>query len=124
MEENEWETFFVQEAAKALAIKSKISNTDYEINRMVYELYGLTEEEIRIVEGTNLKAIVNISLAPLLSFLPNLLHPEHRCLIILIQVICRNSCHIPVAFVTVVWRHNFNPCFVAAILYILVKLRV
>jgi len=25
--------------------------TDREIDRLVYELYGLTEEEIRIVEG-------------------------------------------------------------------------
>ncbi len=27
-----------------------IETTDKEINKMVYELYGLTEEEIRIVE--------------------------------------------------------------------------
>jgi len=29
----------------------QIAATDREINRLVYELYGLTEEEIRIVEG-------------------------------------------------------------------------
>ncbi|MEI8048191.1 MAG: hypothetical protein WCI92_12480 [Bacteroidota bacterium] len=52
-EENEWEAFFIQEAKQALAIKSEIEKTDHEIDRMVYELYGLTEEEIRIVEGTN-----------------------------------------------------------------------
>jgi type I restriction-modification system DNA methylase subunit len=50
-EENEWEAFFVQEAKQALALKSEITKTDTEIDRMVYELYGLTEEEIRIVEG-------------------------------------------------------------------------
>ncbi len=29
----------------------KITRLDHEINILVYELYGLTEEEIRIVEG-------------------------------------------------------------------------
>lgn len=32
------------------ALKEEIDRTDREIDRMVYELYGLTEEEIRIVE--------------------------------------------------------------------------
>lgn len=30
-----------------------ITSTDAEIDRLVYELYGLTEEEIRIVEQSN-----------------------------------------------------------------------
>ena len=30
-----------------------ISALEYEIDRMVYQLYGLTDEEIRIVEGDN-----------------------------------------------------------------------
>lgn len=46
----EWEDYFNQERSKALAIQSEITKTDMEIDRMVYELYGLTEEEIRIVE--------------------------------------------------------------------------
>jgi hypothetical protein len=50
-EEAEWEAHFLQEAKQALALKSGIAKTDKEIDRMVYELYGLTEEEIRIVEG-------------------------------------------------------------------------
>jgi len=50
-EENEWDVFFLQEAKQALALKSEISKTDQEIDQMVYELYGLTEEEIKIVEG-------------------------------------------------------------------------
>ena len=29
----------------------QIDATDREIDRLVYELYGLTEEEIKIVEG-------------------------------------------------------------------------
>ena len=52
-EEAEWEAYFLQEAKQALAIKSEIEKTDSEIDRMVYELYGLTEEEIKIVEGFN-----------------------------------------------------------------------
>ena len=32
-------------------IRREIESTDRAIDRLVYELYGLTEEEIRIVEG-------------------------------------------------------------------------
>jgi len=46
----EWETYFQQEADKANTIKTEIDSTDREIDQMVYQLYGLTEEEIRIVE--------------------------------------------------------------------------
>ncbi len=49
-DEAEWEAYFTQEATKALELKSKIEATDKEIDKMVYELYGLTEEEVRIVE--------------------------------------------------------------------------
>ena len=35
---------------KALALKAEIDRTDKEIDQMVYELYSLAEEEIRIVE--------------------------------------------------------------------------
>jgi hypothetical protein len=34
------------------ALPRQIDATDAQIDRLVYELYGLTEEEIRIVEGT------------------------------------------------------------------------
>jgi hypothetical protein len=40
-----------QQFSPALAIKDATNKTDYEIDRMVYELYGLTEEEIKIVKG-------------------------------------------------------------------------
>lgn len=50
-EEAEWEDYFLQEQQKAVAIKNEIDATDKEIDRMVYELYGLTEEEIKIVEN-------------------------------------------------------------------------
>jgi len=41
----------LQVSKQALAIKSGIEKTDQEMVRMVYELFGLTEEEIRNVEG-------------------------------------------------------------------------
>lgn len=50
-EQSEWMQYFESEKAKANAIQDQISKTDREIDAMVYELYGLTEEEIRIVEG-------------------------------------------------------------------------
>ena len=49
--EAEWEDYFLQESKKALEIKHQIDSTDKEIDQMVYALYGLTEEEIKIVEG-------------------------------------------------------------------------
>ncbi len=39
-----------------IALKRQIEATDRQIDALVYELYGLTEEEIRIVEGANEKA--------------------------------------------------------------------
>ena len=36
-------------------LERQISATDREIDRLVYELYGLTEEEIKIVEGATKK---------------------------------------------------------------------
>lgn len=35
------------------ALERQIAATDTQIDRLVYDLYGLTEEEIKIVEGTN-----------------------------------------------------------------------
>jgi len=34
-----------------VALTRQVAATDAQIDRLVYELYGLTEEEIRIVEG-------------------------------------------------------------------------
>ncbi len=49
-EEAEWEDYFIQESKKALELKTAIEATDREIDRMVYALYGLSDEEIKIVE--------------------------------------------------------------------------
>ncbi len=50
-QESEWLSFFEQEKQKALVIKNEIDATDAAIDKMVYALYGLSEEEVRIVEG-------------------------------------------------------------------------
>ena len=49
-EEVEWLNYFNEQKQKVQALKSEIDKADREIDRMVYELYGLTEEEIKIVE--------------------------------------------------------------------------
>lgn len=49
-QEAQWEEYFIPEAKKMLDIKNDIDATDKAIDTMVYELYGLTQEEIEIVE--------------------------------------------------------------------------
>jgi type I restriction-modification system DNA methylase subunit len=46
----EWEDYFLQESKKAHSIKQQMAQTDKAIDRLVYGLYGLTTEEIKIVE--------------------------------------------------------------------------
>ena len=46
-EEAEWEDYFETESKKAQDLKAQIDKTDKEIDQMVYELYGLSEEEIK-----------------------------------------------------------------------------
>ena len=50
-EEIEWEEIFIEKKEEVEKVKNEIEITDKEIDRMVYELYGLNEEEIRIIEG-------------------------------------------------------------------------
>ena len=50
-DEAEWEDYFLVEQQKAIEIKVQITKTDKEIDAMVYELYGLTDEEIAIIEN-------------------------------------------------------------------------
>jgi hypothetical protein len=40
------------EQKKTVLLKTQIDTTDKEIDKMVYELYGLTKEEIEIVENS------------------------------------------------------------------------
>ncbi|MCP5103162.1 MAG: hypothetical protein GY950_07280 [bacterium] len=49
-EQAEWLQYFNEQKQKAMIIQSSIAKTDNEIDKMVYELYELTDEEIKIVE--------------------------------------------------------------------------
>ena len=49
-QESEWEEYFLEEKSKAIAVDSEIKNTDKEIDSMVYKLYDLTDEEIKIID--------------------------------------------------------------------------
>ena len=48
---SQWLEHFEAEKQKAVDLQNKISKTDAEIDKMVYELYGLSDEEIKIIEG-------------------------------------------------------------------------
>lgn len=51
-DEFEWLDLFEDNKQKAQALQTQINQTDKEIDAMVYQLYGLTEEEIKIVENS------------------------------------------------------------------------
>ena len=50
-EEAEWMAYFNAQKQKANALQAEIDRLDKEIDAMVYQLYGLTPEEIAIVEN-------------------------------------------------------------------------
>lgn len=49
-QQGEWEEYFNDYKKLCNELSTQISSTDREIDKMVYELYGLTDEEIAIVE--------------------------------------------------------------------------
>ena len=51
VQQDEWEPYFESYQRELLDLQSKIDATDKEIDTMVYELYGLSEEEVAVVEG-------------------------------------------------------------------------
>jgi uncharacterized protein YdcH (DUF465 family) len=51
-EEADWQDYFEENKQKAQALQTQIAQTDKEIDAMVHELYGLTEDEIKIVENS------------------------------------------------------------------------
>lgn len=51
-DEIEWMDLFEEYKKQAQTLKQEIDKTDNEIDKMVYELYGLSEEEIEIVENS------------------------------------------------------------------------
>ncbi|SEF82667.1 Eco57I restriction-modification methylase domain-containing protein [Flavobacterium urumqiense] len=50
-DEFEWLDLFEENKTKAQTLKSQIETTEKAIDKMVYELYGLSEEEISIIEN-------------------------------------------------------------------------
>jgi len=50
-DQDEWEEYFESYQKELLEIKAQIDATDKQIDEMVYELYGLNEDEVVVVEG-------------------------------------------------------------------------
>ena len=51
VQQDEWEEYFTSYKTEINNLQAQIKQTDNEIDQMVYELYELTEDEIKIVEG-------------------------------------------------------------------------
>ena len=49
-EQDEWEEYFEDYQKELLEIKAQIDATDKQIDEMVYALYGLSEDELAVVE--------------------------------------------------------------------------
>ncbi len=49
-DEANWEDYFIAEKEKAEILNNEIIKTDKEIDKMVYELYGLSDDEIKVIE--------------------------------------------------------------------------
>ncbi|NCD11318.1 MAG: restriction endonuclease subunit M [Epsilonproteobacteria bacterium] len=47
----QWQSLFENDKTLTCKLKTQIRTTDKEIDKMVYELYGLSNDEIKIVEG-------------------------------------------------------------------------
>lgn len=50
-DQDEWEDYFNSYKLEINTLQTEIAKTDKEIDQMVYELYGLTDEEIKVVEN-------------------------------------------------------------------------
>ncbi len=53
IQQDEWEEYFESYQKELLEIKANIDATDKQIDEMVYELYGLSDDEVAVVEGEN-----------------------------------------------------------------------
>jgi hypothetical protein len=51
VQQDEWEDYFRDYKAALNDLSAQIAATDRDIDTRVYALYGLTEEEIKVVEG-------------------------------------------------------------------------
>lgn len=59
-QQDEWEAYFNEYKSEINSLQSQIDKTDKEIDHLVYQLYGLTEEESKIVEGNNNQTKVSL----------------------------------------------------------------
>jgi len=50
-QQDEWEEYFNEYKTECANLVNQIDTTDKEIDGMVYGLYGLTEEEVKIIEN-------------------------------------------------------------------------
>ena len=50
LQKADWEDYFIAEKEKSETLNNEITKTDKEIDKMVYELYGLSDDEIKIIE--------------------------------------------------------------------------
>ena len=57
-EKAKWMQYFNQQKEKTQTLKAEIEKTDREISQIIYELYGLTKDEIKIVEEASLQQCV------------------------------------------------------------------
>lgn len=48
---NDWKAFFENDKKEVLLIQNQINQTDKEINQILYKLYDLTDDDIKIVDG-------------------------------------------------------------------------
>jgi len=51
LQQDEWEPYFNSYQEALTTLQTQIDNTDKEIDTMVYALYGLSEDEVAVVEG-------------------------------------------------------------------------
>ena len=56
-QQDDFEDYFNEYKTDCNKLSAEISATDKEIDSLVYALYGLTEEEIEIIEGVSLNMI-------------------------------------------------------------------
>ena len=50
-QQDEWKEYFTEYKTQLQELQTQIAATDKQINTLVYKLYNLTDEEIKIVEG-------------------------------------------------------------------------
>jgi hypothetical protein len=58
-QQDDWETYFTEYKNECLLLERQVVETEAKINELVYSLYGLSKEEIKIVESSDLTVCYN-----------------------------------------------------------------